>query len=650
MSKIVFIAPSEEMAKLGYEILPVLSEEVEIKVGCMDYAVEVARSLNKQEVDVIITRGGTASLIKNSGIEIPVVEVMITGKELVDAINVATKISGKPYPVIGYIGFENMVRNIKMFSGILNVDLRIYHVQSAEDIRRQVIQAKIDGIDVVIGGILTSEYAEQSHLPSVNLGATKESLLAAFRIAEEIKYARTLEQKKTEEFKTILNSAFEVIIGTDEQGNITVFNAAAELFLKISAAEAIGSNIQAIVDIVDEHDMDTVFNKGKQVLAKIVLTKQASVVLNFSPIIVEGKVLAAILSFQEIDRIQNVEAKIREELYHKGNVAEYSFNHIKGTSAAIKETKRIAESFAKLDSIVLILGETGTGKELFAQSIHNGSLRNQGPFVAVNCGAIPSNLIESELFGYSEGAFTGAKKGGKRGLFEIAHRGTIFLDEISEMDINGQVMLLRVIQEKQIRRIGDDRVIPIDVRIIAATNKSLIKLVEEKKFREDLYYRLNVLTLNIPPLRERQDDIEYLMRYFIIEYNKKFYKHVTLTEEAIALVRKYPWYGNVRHLKSFCERLVALANQNKLGAELIKRQLDNELLSRDPNETDRPLAKASEAVTVGPNGDYSSRIIELLRYYDGNRSKVAQHLGISRTTLWRQIKQYHIVSDYTKGN
>lgn len=409
-----------------------------------------------------------------------------------------------------------------MFSGILNVDIRIYHVQSAEDLRRQVIQAKIDGIDVVIGGILTGEYAEQSHLPSVNLGATKESLLAAFRIAEEIKYARTLEQKKTEEFKTILNSAFEVIIGTDEQGNITVFNAAAELFLKISAAEAIGSNIQTIIDIVDEHDMDTVFNEGKPVLA-------------------------AILSFQEIDRIQNVEAKIREELYHKGNVAEYSFNDIKGTSAAIKETKRIAESFAKLDSIVLILGETGTGKELFAQSIHNASLRNQGPFVAVNCGAIPSNLIESELFGYSEGAFTGAKKSGKRGLFEIAHCGTIFLDEISEMDINGQVMLLRVIQEKQIRRIGDDRVIPIDVRIIAATNKSLIKLVEEKKFREDLYYRLNVLTLNIPPLRERQDDIEYLMRYFIIEYNKKFYKHVTLTEEAIALVRKYPWYGNVRH-------------------------------------------------------------------------------------------------------
>lgn len=656
MTKIVFIAPSEEMAKLGYEILPNLSEEIDIRVGYMDFAVEVARSLNKEAVDVIITRGGTAALIKNSGIEIPVVEVMITGKELVDAINKATEISGKPHPVIGYIGFENMVRNIRMFSGILKVDLRIYHVQSAKDIENKVIQAKADGIDVVIGGVLTGEFADQNELPSVNLGATKESLLAAFRIAEEIKYARTLEQKKAEEFKTILDSAFEVIIGTDDQGIITVFNAAAELFLKVSAAEAIGSSIQAIVNIVDDHDLNTVFVEGKQVLAKIVKTNQASVVLNFSPIIVGGKVMASILSFQEIDRIQNVEAKIREELYLKGNIAEYFFDDIKGKSAAIKETKRIAESFAKLDSIVLILGETGTGKELFAQSIHNASLRSNGPFVAVNCGAIPSNLIESELFGYSEGAFTGAKKGGKRGLFEIAHRGTIFLDEISEMDIYGQVMLLRVIQEKQIRRIGDDRVIPVDVRIIAATNKSLIKLVEEKKFREDLYYRLNVLTLKIPPLRDRQNDIEYLMQYFIDEYNKKFYKYVTLTEAAIARVMEYPWYGNVRHLKSFCERLVALANQNQIGVELIKRQLENELLSsRLSNKVGPQSPIGGEAVAAIPNrvinsDDYPAQIIKLLRRYDGNKTKVAEHLGISRTTLWRQIKQYHIKSDYSKAS
>ncbi len=657
MSKIVFIAPGEEMAKLAYEIVPDISETIDIRTGFMDFGVEMARSLNKEAVDVIISRGGTAALIKNADIGIPVVEVTITGKELVDAINRAAEISGKAAPVIGYIGFENMVRNIRMFSGILKVDLRIYLVRSAKDIENKVIQAKADGIDVVIGGVLTGKYADRNGLPSVTLGASKDSLLAAFRIAEEIKYARTLEQKKAEELKTILDSAFEVIIGTDDQGIITVFNAAAELFLNVSAAKAIGSKLQTIVNILDEQDLNSVFVEGKQVLAKIVKTNQASVVLNFSPIIVGGKVMASILSFQEIDRIQNVEAKIREELYHKGNIAEYSFGDIKGKSAALKETKRIGESFAKLDSIVLVLGETGTGKELFAQSIHNASLRSQGPFVAVNCGAIPSNLIESELFGYSEGAFTGAKKGGKRGLFEIAHRGTIFLDEISEMDIYGQVILLRVIQEKQIRRIGDDRVIPVDVRIIAATNKNLIKLVEEKKFREDLYYRLNVLTLNIPPLRARQSDIEYLMQYFIGEYNKKFYKYVTLTEAAIAQVKEYPWYGNVRHLKSFCERLVALANQNELDVELVKRQLENELLPiRHSNEANSspPTGGGAIAAISDPNQassgvDYPAKIVELLRRYDGNKSKVAEDLGISRTTLWRKIKQYRIRSGYSKG-
>ena len=656
MSKLVLIAPNEEMAALAHEILPELPEEVDIRFGYMDAAVELASSLNKAEVAVIISRGGTAWLLKNCGLEIPVVEVTITGKELVEAINKAIAVSGKPRPVIGYVGFENMVRNIQMYTGILNVDLRIYHVQSAEEMERQVAQAKDDGIDVVIGGILTSQFARQSALPSVTLGATREALRAAFGIAAEIKFARTLEQKKAEELKAILDSAFEAIIGSDDRGTITVFNAAAELFLKIDAGAAIGAHIRQVMGFIAESDLQQVLVEGKPVLAKIVKTHSAPVVLNFTPILVNHKVMAAILSFQAIERIQSVEAKIREELYRKGNVAEYSFKDIRGESGAIQETKRIAENFAKLDSIVLILGETGTGKELFAQSIHNASLRSQGPFVAVNCGAIPANLLESELFGYVEGAFTGAKRGGKRGLFEIAHGGTIFLDEISEMDIYGQVMLLRVIQEKQVRRVGGDRVIPVDVRIVAATNKNLVTLVEKKKFREDLYYRLNVLTLNIPPLRDRQNDIQYLLRYFISEYNKKFYKYVTLTDAAVTQIGEYPWYGNVRHLKSFCERLVALADRNELGVEIIERQLQNELFSsRFLKETHPPLTAESEANPVIPraelDGDgYSRQIIDLLRRYHGNKSIVAKELGISRTTLWRQIKQYRIVSEFSKGS
>ena len=205
----------------------------------------------------------------------------------------------------------------------------------------------------------------------------------------------------------------------------------------------------------------------------------------------------------EFREIEKLEAAVKHEYRTKGYTARYTFEDIAGTSEAIRESRRLAKQFSKYDSNVLIAGETGTGKEVFAQSIHNASLRKDEPFVAVNCGAIPVNLLESELFGYVDGAFTGASRKGKKGLMEIANHGTLFLDEISEMDFNGQVQLLRVLEERVIRRVGDDKEIPIDIRVIAASNKNLLELIEQGKFREDLYYRLNVLTLYIPPLRDR---------------------------------------------------------------------------------------------------------------------------------------------------
>jgi transcriptional regulator with PAS, ATPase and Fis domain len=644
MSKIVFISPNEEMAKLATDILGEFASDFIIRVGHNEYGVEIVKSLNKEEVDVIVTRGKTAQMIRDEGIEIPIVEIPITGKELVFAINQAKQIVKKNNPKIGYIGYEYMVRTIKTIVSILNIDIKIYEVHQSDDLENIFADIKNSGIDVIIGGVTTNEWAKKMDIPCVFLGTTKDSLIEAFKNAEQVKYARTLEKKKAEELKAILDSAFEAIIGMDDHGTISVFNTAAELFLNMRTTEAIGSNIRTIPDIVDETDMRTVLVEGRQLLAKIIKLKGSTVVLNFMPIVVDGKIMAAILSFQAIDRIQNVEAKIREELYLKGNVADYTFDDIRGQSAMINETKRIAESFAKLDSIVLIFGETGTGKELFAQSIHNASLRSSGPFVAVNCGAIPSNLIESELFGYVEGAFTGAKKGGKRGYFEIAHGGTIFLDEISEMDNGGQVMLLRVIQEKQIRRVGDDRVIPVDVRIIAATNRNLMKLVDEKMFREDLYYRLNVLTLNIPPLRDRPNDIEYLLQYFIGEYSRKFYKYVSLSQDAIAFLKLFSWNGNVRHLKSFCERLVAISVKSEIDLKLVKNQL---MTGRTPSPETNPQ-KEQTTESDDSSEDYSRKIIDLLVQFSGNKGKVAKKLGISRTTLWRQIKEYNIVSDFLK--
>lgn len=221
------------------------------------------------------------------------------------------------------------------------------------------------------------------------------------------------------------------------------------------------------------------------------------------------------VAFQDVTRIQEMEGKFYRKIHLRGHVAKYTFDDILFQSSEIKRTIETAQRYSEVDSNILIIGETGTGKEIFAQSIHNHSNRKNNPFVAINCAALPENLLESELFGYAEGAFTGAMKGGKQGFFELAHRGTIFLDEIGEISPKMQSRSLRVLQEREIMRIGDDKVIPVDVRILSATNKDLMQMVKSNDFREDLYYRLSVLDLVLPPLRERREDIPLLVNAFI---------------------------------------------------------------------------------------------------------------------------------------
>jgi transcriptional regulator with PAS, ATPase and Fis domain len=649
--KIVLIAPGDEIAKIGREVIAEMNEPIEIVTGVMDTAVEIAKTYDKESIYTLVSRGGTAAVMKNSGIQAPIIEIPITGGEFVIAINTAKKVVKKSNPVIGYIGFENMISMIKLFMDILDVDLKIYELNSRDDIEKKVLQAKNDKIDVIIGGISTVECAIKHNIQGVFITTTKDSLRVAFNRAKEINYARMLEQKKSNELKGILNSAFEAIIGIDDIGIITVFNSAAELFFNVKTYNVIGKKVTEVIKVFDENLLSKVLVYGESIFGKIVKINNDSVIYNFTPILVNSKIVAAIISFQEIHQIERIETEIRKVLYLKGNCAQYNFDNIKGVSAEIEKTKKIAETFSKLDSIILIIGETGTGKELFAQSIHNSSLRSEGPFVAVNCGAISSNLLESELFGYVDGAFTGAKKGGKKGLFEIAHNGTIFLDEISEMSMYGQTMLLRVIQEKQIRRVGDDSIIPVNVRIIAATNKPLLKLVEEKKFREDLFYRLNVLSLSIPPLRERDEDIEYLLKYFIHVYSKKFYKYVELTEESVHEIKNFPWYGNVRELEGFCERLVAIASQRLLDRPFILEQLQNQKCLLNETNSSKIITDVKLLLDEEIYKDEASKqIIQLLQKYNSNKNKVAEELGISRTTLWRKIKQYNIKCEFYEQN
>ncbi|MDM8127836.1 sigma 54-interacting transcriptional regulator, partial [Paraclostridium benzoelyticum] len=256
-----------------------------------------------------------------------------------------------------------------------------------------------------------------------------------------------------------------------------------------------------------------------------------------------GKVTGSYYCIQEITYIKKLEQNLSKKLRDKGQVARYNFNDIKTESIKMKKSKDLGKKISKSDYTVLITGESGTGKELMAQSIHNESLRSKQPFIAINCAAMPENLLESELFGYEEGAFTGALKGGKKGLFEQAHNGTIFLDEIGDMPIYLQTKLLRVLQENQVMRVGGESVIDIDVRVIAATNKNLLEMIRQEKFRADLYYRINVLPINIPSLRERKEDISMMLNYFMK-------KKRNISDEAKEILNKYSWPGNIRELKN----------------------------------------------------------------------------------------------------
>ncbi|MBP2627831.1 MAG: proprionate catabolism activator, Fis family [Firmicutes bacterium] len=294
---------------------------------------------------------------------------------------------------------------------------------------------------------------------------------------------------------------------------------------------------------------------------------------------------------------------------------------------AVKE--RIYQ-YANADAKVLITGESGTGKELVAQSIHNLSGRKNGPFVAVNCAALPESILESELFGYEEGAFTGAKKGGKFGLFELAHKGTLFLDEIGELPLSLQARLLRVLQENEVMRLGGDSVIPVDIRVLSATNQDLAKLVEKKEFRADLYYRLDVLRIHVPALRERTEDIPDLVKKIMSKnVSRPSRSKITgITDKATAVLQKCLWKGNIRELENVIERLKLIAKGPVIEEVDVRQELmDYQHLAIEEKDNDSL-------------GDIEKKKIEqILLEEKYNYTQAAKRLGISRTTLWRKVRE-----------
>ncbi len=383
--------------------------------------------------------------------------------------------------------------------------------------------------------------------------------------------------KLESQFDILLRILDEGIIGVNSDGIIFAINCCAEKNICMQKTELVGRKAE---EALREIPFDTVFSTMQPIKNKLIKIKDTYIDLSIEPVISMNKLIGAFAILKKFKDTEYQQQKLRLQLLNRGYRAKYTFDDIIGNSPAIMKTRKIAGRMADTNFPVLITGESGTGKELFVQAIHNSSSRAESPFVAVNCAAIPDNLLESELFGYEEGAFTGAKKGGKPGLFEFAHMGTLFLDEIEAMSLNLQSKLLRILQEKEVIRVGGDRVINVDVRIIATTNEDMKWLIAEGRFRKDLYYRLNVLPLNIPPLRDRGEDILLILERIKDDLGSNF----ELSEDIKRIFLNYSWEGNIRELRNYVEYLTCVSEDRITVGDLPIDILENKVSPAEDNK------------------------------------------------------------------
>jgi transcriptional regulator with PAS, ATPase and Fis domain len=463
------------------------------------------------------------------------------------------------------------------------------------------------------------------------------------------KYIYKLEQSvnKADALSVILEKAYEGIAVVDENGVLLEFNEAYSRFTGVKREEAIGRHVTEVIENTNLHMTVKTAIPDRGVLQVI---QGQPMVVHRIPLWKNGKVVGAIgmLIFEGVsevyeilDRLQSEKIKSTTETkMMTTEIAEDSritMDQIIGTSESVLRAKRLARKAARTAATILISGESGTGKEVFAKSIHHLSPYYNGPFISVNCGAIPENLFESELFGYEEGAFTGAKKEGKPGKFELAQNGTIFLDEIGELSLLLQTKLLRVLQEREAERVGSIKKYRVDVRVIAATNRNLEQMVEAGTFREDLYYRLNIIRLHLPPLRERKEDIPTLLAHFSKEIcNKYNIVEKQFTSAAVASLVNNPWKGNIRELVNTIEQTVIMSDKDMIDVSDLPKVM------RKKSTDDRiNLSLIEQAKSVGEEAE-KQLILETLEEVDGNKSQAAIKLGIHRTTLYQRLRKYKI--------
>lgn len=606
-------------------------EDRNLKERCL--VVETAGRKTQQVADfyyengakVFIARGQNFDLI-NRKYNIPVVSVRATYEEILVAYRQAQKISKR----IAILGYGSIYTMIQKFQRISKEDFLAIKIDDVRNIQQLMKQAADQGYDTFVGGITTRESCEKYGLNHVMLDSDSLSIKIAL---DEALSLIEIQSERTQNFtliQTILNTSEDAIIAFDKQLKVTFINNKAKKIFKNELN-------QLVTETIFPTDIRTkIYTNQESLQNYLIHINEEPHLLSIKPLISNQNVYGAVATITISTELINTETTLRKQLAEKGHIAKANFKDVIGKSKVITETITWAKRIALSENNILIHGDTGTGKELFAQSIHNFSSRQYGPFIAINCAALATSILESELFGYEKGSFTGASTQGKMGVFELAHKGTLFLDEIGEISGELQAKLLRVIQEKEIVRVGGNNVIPVDVRIITATNKDLKKLSRKNDFRSDLFYRLSVLELELPPLKDRKEDIPLL----VSNYLKTNYPTIEIEAASLDYFKRFPFEGNIRQLINLVERCTVLAEYSKISQYIVEKVCKKEF---DYEEDSKDSLEETLYNTIQDNPTDEAKHIEAaLKRNFGNRQQTAEELKISTTTLWRKMKKYGI--------
>ena len=586
--------------------------------------------------DVVVGAGAHGAYLRQH-LSQPVALVKVGGFDLMAALSKARLISDR----IAVVMHLHISPELRRFAGLFALPLELRAYETTDDARLCIHELAQLGIKAIVGPGLIANLAYAAGLEGV-LVYSPDSVRSAFEDAIAIASAKLAEKSRRAQLDSVLRHLNDGVVAVDMAGRIVTVNPAVEKLTGTAVGDTLGKAVQSVLT---DLKLGQVLTRGLTDIGSVEDMSGRSIVVDRVPLFDEGVQTGAIFTLHGSSTLERAVSKLRAHSHRKSRAARYRLDDVVAESPQMKNVvKKCAVFAAHSDAAVLISGESGTGKELLAQGIHNASRRKRAPFVAINCGAFTETLLESELFGYEEGAFTGASRHGKIGLFEAANQGTLFLDEIGEMPLHLQTRLLRALQEKEITRVGGVDAVLVDVRIVAATHRDLIAMVRRGTFREDLFYRLNILQIAVPPLHQRPEDINVLGIKLVTNALRRADCDVltaTVLSAALPAMLAYAWPGNVRELENFAERLAmaCLVNDKAPTRREIKI-----MLSEMGNPTVPELPEGRSLPSERRSRD-SELARDMLDACGGNHDETAKRLGISRTTLWRKLRAAELKPD-----